>query len=103
MKRLLTSAKFLTTFLFGGLFLAWASAGRLRYGSPFRNFFPQTCIVMPDEEVVPTLVVFLFGLGSAIACFVALFRSSAKFRQAVLGIVVLLITFSVGVYINAAI
>ena len=102
-KRLFTSTKFLTTFVFLGLFFAWASAGRLRYGSPFRNFFPQTCIYIPDEEVVPTLFVFLFGFGSAITCFVVLFRRSAKLRRFIFGAIVALMAFCVGVYINGAI
>jgi len=100
-KRLFTGPRLVTVFVLG-LFLAWASAARLRYGDPFRNFFPQTCIYIPDEEVVPTLIVFLFGFGSAITCFVVLFRRSAKLRRFILGVIVALMAFSIGVYINGA-
>ena len=86
-----------------GLFLAWASAGRLRYGHPFRTLFPQTCIYIPDEEVVPTLTVFLFGLGSATTCFVILFSRSARLRSFVFGVIVALLAFGFGVFINSAI
>ena len=93
---------FLTTFVVLGLFVAWASAAELRYAHPFRNFFPQTCVYIPDEAVVPTLLVFLFGFGSALTCFVVLFRRSAKLRRFIFGAMVALITFYVGVYLNGA-
>jgi hypothetical protein len=99
-KRLLTGTEVLMTVVILGLFLAWVSGGRLRYGYPFRNFFPQTCIYLPIGEVVPTLIVFLFGLGSAITCLVVLSRRSARFRRFLFGVIVALLTFCVGVYIN---
>ena len=86
-----------------GLFLAWASAGRLRYGYPFKTLFPQTCIYIPDEEVIPTLTVFLFGMSSAISCFVILLRRSEWLRKFAFGIIVAVIAFGFGVFINRAI
>ena len=102
-RRFLTNRKFLVTLMVLGSVLAWGSAGRLRYGYPFRNLFPQTCIYIPGEEVVPTLIVFLIGLGSAAASFAIMFRRSARLRRITIGVILALLTFSVGVYINGAI
>ena len=101
--RLLTKTGFLTTWIFFGSLLAYVCALRLRFAPPFRSLFAQTCIYIPHNEVAPTLAIFLFGVVSAIACFVILFRRSAVVRRRVFGIIVATIAFTAGVFLTNAI
>ena len=100
--RLLSNGKSLTTLMLFGLLLAWATAGRLRYGYPFRLLFPDTCIYIPDEEVIPTLIVFLVGFDLASTCFGILIRRSALARRLILRLLVALIAFAFGLFITNA-
>ena len=85
--------------MFFGLFVAWICARLLRFGHPFRNMFPDTCIYLPDE-VGRTLLVFLLALGSAIACFVTMYRRNAWLRRFTFRFLAALIAFGFGVKIT---
>ena len=82
------------------LFVAWISVRLLRFGDPFRRFFPDTCIYMDDDEVVLTLVVFLIALSTATACFVSLYRRNAWLRRFAFRFLVAMIAFGFGVFIT---
>ena len=101
MKSVLTNPLILTPVMFFGLFVAWICARLLRFGYPFRKFFPDTCIYLPDDEVGPTIVVFLTALGFATACFVTMYRRHAWLRRFTFRFLIALIAFSFGVYITA--
>ena len=88
MRPLLTIPVFLMTAVCFGLVVAWASTRVLKFGYPFSNRFPYTCIDMPGKELDPMLVAFVFVLGAAIACFVAMFRRIARPRRHTFGLMI---------------
>lgn len=99
--RLIAKTGFLTTWMFFGFLLAYGCALRLRFAPPFRSLFGRMCVYTPADEVAPLLAIFLFGVVSAIACFVILYRRSAVVRQRVFGVIVATISFTAGVLLTS--
>ena len=97
----LTNPLILAPVMFFALFVAWFSASLLSFGYPFRKLFPETCSYLPDEDLGPTLVVFLFALGSATACFVTMLRRYEWLRRFTLRFLVAMIAFCFGVLVTA--
>lgn len=94
-----SSAFLLCTIALGSL-LALAAAARLRFGYPFNKLFQPTCIYIPQEEVVPTLAVFLFALASMVASSAVLLRRSAMLRRLILGVALGALTFGIGLFVS---
>jgi hypothetical protein len=97
------SSPFLLSTIVLGSLLALAAAARLRFGYPFRSLFQPTCIYIPDDEVVPTLGVFLFALASMVASIAVLSRRSAALRRLFVGVVVGALAFEIGLLVHSAI
>jgi hypothetical protein len=97
-----SSAFLLSTIVLGSL-LALSAAARLRFGYPFRSLFQPTCIYIPDEEVLPTLAVFLFALALMAASSAVLLRRSAMLRRLFIGVVVGALAFGIGLLVHSAI
>lgn len=102
-RRLVTSTEWLTALMLFGLLLAWISAMRLRFAFPVRDLFQETCVVTPDEEVIPTFAIFLVGVYSATACFYVLCRRHPALRRVMFGSLIAVISFTIGVYLTGAI
>jgi hypothetical protein len=101
-RRSLQNAPFLLSILLIGVLVLLAAASRLRFGYPFRNLFQPTCIYIPDEEVLPTLIVFLIAAGSATVSFALMMRRSSAPRRFIVGVVVASLAFCVGLLIHGA-
>ena len=97
-----SSAFLLSTIVLGSV-LALAAAARLRFGYPFNSLFQPTCIYIPDEEVVPTLGVFLFALALMVASSAVLLRRSAMLRRLLLGLTVGALAFGIGLLVHDSI
>src|SRR6185503_15367820 len=83
-RSLFQSSGFLLSTIALGSLLALAAAARLRFAYPFRSLSQPTCIYTPDEEMIPTLAVFLFALASMVASSAVLLRRSAMLRRLML-------------------
>lgn len=89
----------MTAWVCFGFLLVYASAMRLRYAPPFRNLFHETCIVIAQEEVVPTLAIFLIAICSVTFCCYVLCCRSATLRRVMFGLLVAAISFTIGVFV----
>jgi len=93
---------FLVSVVLLGVLVSLAAASTLSTAYPFQNLFAPTCIHTPDEEVVPTFIVFLFAAGSATVSFALIMRRNCALRRFIVGAVVGSKAFLLGLLLHAA-
>lgn len=99
-KSLFQSSAFLLSMIVIGSLLAFGAAAQLRFAYPFRNLFPETCFYIRDEDVIPILVQFFFGLASMAVSSTVLLRRSAMFRRLLLGFAISALAFGIGLLVD---
>jgi hypothetical protein len=102
-KQLVKNVPLLITVTFVAAIITTLAAMRLRFADAFKPFFVQTCISMPEEEFVPTLVVFLVCVAIAVACSVNALVLSTQLRRFVVGLMVAFAAFAIAFLAHRAI
>jgi hypothetical protein len=102
-KRLGQNVPLMSAVAFAGAIITILAAMRLRFAHAFKPFFAQTCIYLPDDEFVPTLVVFLVSVGVTIACSTNALFLSARLRRFIFGLLVASAAFAIALLVHRAI
>ena len=84
-------------------FVIAALAGlRLMDAPMFTPLFRPTCITLREEEVIPTLAVFLLASGAMLAGLANLIVQNERIRRLAVGLLVASLAFGVGVLASSA-
>jgi ABC-type Mn2+/Zn2+ transport system permease subunit len=103
LKRLLRNTPFMIAAILCAFMIAVLAGLRLKDAPVFKPLFRPTCIALREEEVIPTLVVFLLASGGMFAGLANLIVQNERVRRLTVGLLVASLAFSVGVLASSAI